>query len=93
MIALPSGLKPTVAVRFSPLLYRRQSCTLSSGAIPGPNPHRPCSPSALDAPPPPPSPPLLPPTPPQLVPDLGHRMVLAVATMDSVMLYETEVRR
>ena len=56
-MALPSGLKPVVAVRFSPLLYRPAGdCTAS------------------------------------VLPDLQYRMVLAVATMDSVMLYETEVR-
>ena len=61
LLALASGLKPPVAVRFCPVLYRPSSGT--AAAIPeGPQPSSP-----------------------------QFRMVLAVATMDSVLLYETEV--
>ena len=61
LLALPSGLKPPVAVRFCPVLYRPSSSTAA------------------------------PPEGPQQSPS-QYRMVLAVATMDSVLLYETEVR-
>ncbi len=54
LLALPCGLKPAVAMRFCPVVFR-----LSDS-----------SPSRLGLP---------------------YRMVLAVATMDSVLLYETEV--
>ena len=60
-MALASGLKPPVAVRFCPVLYRSSSGTAATPE--GPQPSSP-----------------------------QYKMVLAVATMDSVLLYETEVR-
>ncbi len=61
-LALPSGLKAAVAVRFCPVLFKRK--------LSGTQPEGGAAPPSSGLP---------------------YRMVLAVATMDSIMLYETEV--